>query len=66
MFTWKNPNDILNGLISSRLPKTVFIGKESIEMGVNSAIIHFNDGRKGGMMVLEHFGLKGEIQKLWR
>ena len=32
-------------------------------MGVNSAIIHFNDGRKGILKVLEHFGLKGQISK---
>ena len=70
----QNVNEALNGLIYvqgvpitqlwSRLPITVFIGSETIEMGVNSAIIHFNDERDGVLKVLEHFGLKGE--KLWR
>ena len=58
-----NANEALNGLICSRLPKTLFVGRESIEMGVNSAIIHFNDGRKGILKVLEHFGSKGQILK---
>ena len=39
----QNANEALNGLMWSRLPKTVFVGRETIEMGVNSAIIHFND-----------------------
>ena len=59
----QNANEALNGLIWSRLPKTVFVGRETIEMGVNSAIIHFNDGRKGILKVLEQFGLKGQISK---
>ena len=45
----------------SQITKTVFVGRETMEIGVNSAIIHFNDGRNGIFMVLEHFGLKGEI-----
>ena len=59
----QNANEALNGLIWSRLPKTVFVGRETIEMGVNSAIIHFNDRHKGILKVLEHFGLKGQILK---
>ena len=59
----QNANEALKGLIWSRLSKTVFVGRETIEMGVNSAIIHFNDGRKGILKVLEHFGLKGQISK---
>ena len=59
----QNANEALNGLIWSRLSKTVFVGRETIEMGVNSAIIHFYDGRKGILKVLEHFGLKGQISK---
>ena len=59
----QNANEALIGLIWSRSPKTVFVDRETIEMGVNSAIIHFNDGRKGILKVLEHFGLKGEISK---
>ena len=32
-------------------------------MGVHSAVIHYNDGRKGVLTVLEHFGLCGVILK---
>ena len=60
----QNANEALSGLKWSRFTKTVFVGRETIEMGVNSAIIHFNDGRKGMLKVLEHFGLKGQIVKV--
>ena len=52
-----------NGLIRSRLPKTVFVGRGTIEVGVNSAIIPFNDGCNRVLKFLEHFGLKRKISK---
>ena len=60
----RNANEALSGLKWSRLTKTVFVSRETIVMGVNSAIIHFNDGSKGILKVLEHFGLKGQISKV--
>ena len=59
-----NANEALNGIIWSRVPKTVFVAKETVEMGAHSAVIHYNDGRKGVLNVLQYFGLQGSISKI--
>ena len=50
----QNVNEALNGLIC---PKDVFVSKNVIEIGVSSAIIHFNDGCAGIIPALEKLGL---------
>ena len=50
-------NETLNGLIWKRCPKDIFVSKNVIEIGVSSAIIHFNDGCAGIIPVLEKLGL---------
>lgn len=57
----QNSNEALNGIIWSRVPKTTFVSRETIEMGTYSAVIHFNDGFKGILQVLNHFKLKGHV-----
>ena len=42
----QNSNKPLNGLIWSKLTKTVFVCTKPIEISVNSDVSHFNDGRK--------------------
>ena len=40
------------------MPKTVFVGRTSLELGVSSAVIAFNEGAKGLCKVLENLGIK--------
>ena len=40
----QNNNESLNGVIWKRCPKDVFVSKNTIEIGVASAVINFNDG----------------------
>lgn len=60
----QNANEALNSIIWSRVPKATFVGRETFEMGVHSAVIHYNDGKKGLLQVLSHFGLKGAISQI--
>ena len=52
-------NTALNALIWSKVPKSTFVGKRTIEIGTYSAIIKYNDGCQGIMNVLEQFGIQG-------
>ena len=40
----QNNNELLNGVNWKRCTKDVFIGRSTLEMGVVSAVISFNDG----------------------
>ena len=55
----QNANEALNAIIWKRCPKTVFVSKNTLETGVNSAIIEFNEGPSGIILVLREFGLLG-------
>ena len=48
-------------LIWSMVPKITFVSKDVVEMGVNSAVLHFNDGRNGMLKVLQHFDIQGNV-----
>ena len=41
----------------TRCPKNIFVGRRTSEIGVNSAILNFNDGSKGLLDVLNYFHL---------
>ena len=43
----QNNNECLNGVVWKRLPKEVFIGGKTLELGISSAVINFNDGATG-------------------
>ena len=43
----QNNNEALNSLVWKRVPKDVFVGRYIVEMGVSTAVIHFNDGVTG-------------------
>ena len=60
----QNANEALNGIIWSRIPKTTFVGRETVEMGVHSAVLHYNDGRRGVLKVLQHFALTGVVSEM--
>ena len=57
----QNGNEALNSLIWSRVPKNNFVGKNVLEMGVHSAVIHYNDGANGVLNVLKYYGLIGSV-----
>ena len=50
----QNNNESLNGVIWKRCPKDVFVGRSTLEMGVASAVISFNDGQSGILKVMEN------------
>ena len=54
-------NEALNSIIWSRVPKKNFVGKNVLEMGVHSAVIHCNDGTNGVLNVLMYYGFIGSI-----
>ena len=49
----QNNNECLNGVIWKRLPKDIFVNRTTLEMGICSALINFNDGAIGFKTVLE-------------
>ena len=53
----QNNNESLNGVIWKRSPKYVFVGRSTLEMGVTSAVINFNDGRSGILKVMENLSM---------
>ena len=57
----QNTNEALNAIIWTRCPKNIFVGRRTLEMGVNSAILNFNDGSKGLSDVLNYFDLSGAV-----
>ena len=54
----QNVNESLNQLIWKRCPKDVFVGRKVLELGVYSAVLHYNDGAIGVEKVLNCFGIK--------
>lgn len=54
----QNANESLNNVIWSRCPKNIFLHKASFEMGVNSAVLHFNEGTAGVKRVLNFLNLE--------
>ena len=54
----QNQNEALDGLIWKKCPKDIFIKRDTLEMGVCSAILSFNDGAQGLCNVTKNLGLK--------
>lgn len=53
----QNPNESFNNVIWTRVNKGVFVGLDVLKMGVNDAILAFNDGNIGRVKVLEDMGV---------
>ena len=53
----QNPNESFHHLIWNRCPKTVFVGRERLEVAVHDAVIVFNEGEVGRLSVFEKLGL---------
>lgn len=54
----QNPNESFNQCIWERLPKTVFVGRNALAIGVYDAVSCFNDGVQSRKYVLEKMGIK--------
>ena len=57
----QNTNEAFNSIIWTRCPKNVFISRSTFEVGINSAVVHYNDGGNGIKAVFSHFGLSGKV-----
>ncbi|GFS61997.1 uncharacterized protein TNCV_2592791 [Trichonephila clavipes] len=53
-----NPNESFNKCIWERIPKTVFVGIETLKFGVMDVVICFNDGYVSRIKVSEALGIK--------
>ena len=53
----QNDNECLNMVIWKRCPKDVYVGQHTLEMGVCSAILSFNDDISSIVSVMENYGL---------
>ena len=40
----QNPNEAFNACIWQRCPKEVYVGRDALEIAVNSSVLHYNDG----------------------
>lgn len=54
----QNTNESFNHCIWERLPKNVFVGLNTLKVGVLDAVICFNDGVIGRLEVLRNLGIK--------
>ncbi|GFT77253.1 uncharacterized protein TNCV_182751 [Trichonephila clavipes] len=54
----QNPNESFNKCIWERIPKTVFVGIETLKFGVMDAVICFNNGYVSRMEDFEALGIK--------
>ncbi|GFV90772.1 uncharacterized protein TNCV_2323411 [Trichonephila clavipes] len=54
----QNPNESFYKCIWERIPKTVFVGIETLKFGVMDAVICFNDGYVSRIKVFEALGIK--------
>ena len=53
----QNNNEGLNSFIWRRLPKDVYVGRYVLEMGVCSAILHFNSGATKKVDIMKQLGV---------
>ncbi|KAG8266637.1 hypothetical protein J6590_108192 [Homalodisca vitripennis] len=54
----QNVNEAFNNVLWTRLPKNVFVGRHTLELGTYDAIATFNDGNLSRIKVLEQLGIK--------
>ena len=57
----QNANEALNNIIWTKCPKNIYVEKDVLELGVNSAVLEFNEGPSGIHSVLNHFSIKSGI-----
>jgi hypothetical protein len=57
----QNVNESFNQLIWKRCPKTIFVGKQIVDIAAASSVLQFNDGGKGIANVLKALKLKSGV-----
>ena len=56
--TTQNPNEAFNQIIWQKCPKSNFVSREVLEIGVSSAVICYNDGFYGLNMIFGNLGIE--------
>lgn len=54
----QNPNESINNVIWARCPKRVYVGMRTMQIGVASAVISFNDGALGLLPVFDKLKIR--------
>ena len=57
----QNPNESFNNITLTKCPKVVYVSTAVSEMGVNCAVLKFNEGIHGINGVYSHYGFPGGI-----
>jgi len=57
----QNANEAINQVIWKRCPKDVFVNRSTLEIGVNSAVLQFNDGPIAITSVFKEVGITGSV-----
>ena len=53
----QNRNEAVNGMIWQRIPKEVYVGRETLEMGVYDAVAYFNIGTSAVLTLFHALGI---------
>ena len=66
----QNPNEAFNNVVWTRCPKTIYVSRSIMELGVNSAVLHYNEVACGISKVFSYFKIdngyymeKGSIKR---
>ena len=66
----QNPNEAFNNIVWTRCPKTIYVSRSVMELGVNSAVLHYNERTCGISNVFSYFEIdkgyymeKGSIKR---
>jgi hypothetical protein len=52
----QNQNKSLNGMIWIRLPKSIFVGGNVLQLGMYDTVAHFNMGSRASVDILNKMG----------
>ena len=54
----QNVNEGINNIIWSKCPKNIYVSRKVLQIGVNSAVLAFNEGALSVEMVLKYFNIE--------
>ncbi|GBM10562.1 hypothetical protein AVEN_66204-1 [Araneus ventricosus] len=54
----QNPNESVNNVIWSRVPKSTFVQIEALSLGVYDAVCTFNEGNSARLQILQNLGIE--------
>ena len=57
----QNANEAFNNIIWIKCPKNIFLERNALEIGVNSAVLEFNEGPLAIHSVLKHFNIDSGV-----